>query len=425
MYPSIRTPEHPPGEVVGRRGLSRVGGNVIAIGMTSLVTDISSEMVNAILPLYLVFQLRMSPLAFGVFNGVYQGVAGVMRVTGGLISDRRHKYKEVAGAGYALSAACKLGLLAVGPAAAPATTVLVADRIGKGIRTSPRDALISLSAPAQRLAEAFGVHRAMDTVGALIGPIVAFVILDARPDDYDAVFVLSFLVGVVGLGVLICFVRNHRPDPTRLVAHLTPTLRNAGRLFGDPRFFRLVLAAGLLAAATIGDAFVYLTFQRQSSFTTKYFPLLYVGTAFAYLVLAIPLGRFADRVGRTRVFLGGYVALAGSYLVLLVPSPGALALIGVLGLLGAFYAATDGIVMAIASTVIPEELRTTGMAVLTTVTALAGFGASVVFGAWWTWHGPVASVQLFLVVLAGAIVSGWLLLRVQASHERTSSAVVR
>ena len=321
-----------------------------------------------------------------------------MRVAGGLISDRRHRYKEVAGAGYAVSAACKLGFLAVGQAAGPATAVLVVDRMGKGIRTSPRDTLISLSAPAQRLAEAFGVHRAMDTAGALIGPVVAFFVLDARPDDYDAVFVLSFLVGVVGLGVLDLLRaepparpgrarRPRRADAAERAVASSPT----------PASSDWCVAAGLLAATTIGDAFVYLTFQRQSDFTTKYFPLLYVGTAFAYLVLAIPLGRFADRVGRTRVFLGGYLALAGTYLMLLVPSPGGLALIGVLGLLGVFYAATDGIVMAIASTVIPEDLRTTGMAVLTTVTALAGFGASVLFGAWWTWHGPVASVQLFLV----------------------------
>lgn len=389
----------------------RVGHNVVAIGMTSLVTDVSSEMVNAIIPLYLVFHLRMSPLAFGVFNGVFQGVAGIMRITGGVISDRRRRYKEVAGAGYGLSALCKLGLLAVGQATVPATTVLIVDRVGKGIRTSPRDALISLSAPVHRLAEAFGVHRALDTVGALLGPVVAYFILDARPDDYDAVFVLSFLIGVLGIGVLVCFVRNRIPDSTTMRDRIHPSLGNATRLFADAGFRRLVIAGGLLAVATIGDAFVYLTFQRQSDFTTKYFPLLYVGTALVYLLLAVPFGRLADRVGRSRVFLGGYLALGGTYLLLLIPSPGAMALVGVLGLLGVFYAATDGILMAMAATVIPDELRTSGIAILTTVTAIAGFAASVLFGAWWTWHGPAASVELFFGLLVIAFIAGGLLLQ--------------
>ena len=419
VYPSIRSPEPdragpgPEGaDVVSERGRFRVGSNVIAIGMTSLVTDISSEMVNAILPLYLVFQLRMSPLAFGVFNGLYQGVAGVVRISGGIASDRRHRYKEVAGVGYGISLAAKLGLLAVGQAALPAAGILMIDRIGKGIRTSPRDALISLSAPVHRLAEAFGVHRTLDTTGALLGPVLAYLILTARPDDYDAVFVLSFLIGVVGLGVLVCFVGNRRPDLSTLHDRVRPSLRTAASLLADRAFRRLVVASAVLAAATIGDAFVYLTFQRQSDFTTQYFPLLYVGTAFAYLALAIPFGRIADRVGRSRVFLMGYLALGGAYLMLLVPSPGGAALIAVLGLLGVFYAATDGVLIAMVSVVVPDELRTSGIALLTTVTAVAGFVASVAFGAWWTWHGPVASVQLFLALLAAALIVGWLLLRV-------------
>ena len=194
MYPSIRTPpalttpgapvperKPPDGKPPERKGWFRVGPNVFFLGLTSLVTDISAEMVAAILPLYLIFQLGLTPLQFGVFNGAYQAALGLIALATAFAADRRRRYKEIAAFGYGLSDACKLGLLAVGTAPFPASLVLLVDRAGKGIRTSPRDALISLSVAPARLATAFGVHRAMDTAGALIGPLVAFLILDGAP----------------------------------------------------------------------------------------------------------------------------------------------------------------------------------------------------------------------------------------------------
>ncbi|MCA1841736.1 MAG: MFS transporter, partial [Actinobacteria bacterium] len=155
-----------PGRGHGRR---RVDRNVKLLGINSLLTDISSESVNAVLPLYLM-SIGFSPLAFGIFDGIYQGMSAVLRIFGGVIADRRRRHKEVAGAGYALSAACKLGLLA-STTKWPTTSVLFLDRVGKGVRTAPRDALISLSSETENLGASFGVHRAMDTVGAVLGPI--------------------------------------------------------------------------------------------------------------------------------------------------------------------------------------------------------------------------------------------------------------
>jgi MFS family permease len=375
-----------------------VGGNVVALGMTSLLTDVSSEMVNAILPVYLVFQLRFSPLQFGIFNGIYTGIAGIARIWGGLISDRRHKYKEVAGVGYGMSTLCKLGLIAAGTSAVPASGVLFVDRIGKGLRTAPRDALISLSVTTSRLGEAFGVHRTLDTAGALLGPIVAFWVLDAAPRAYDAVFVISFLFGVMGLGVLIFFVRNRtataEPRYRRHVA-----LRAALGLLREPRVRAVMVAAVLLALFTMGDAFVYLTFQHTTDFTTKFFPLLYVGTALIYLLLAVPIGRFADRVGRGRVFVGGQLFLVGAYALLLLQNPGPAALLAILALLGTYYAATDGVLMALASAILPEDLRTSGIALLTTAIAVSQLVASVLFGAMWGWIGPQQAVLVFAIGL--------------------------
>ncbi len=325
VYPSLRTPASEDTPTRLRRGWFRVGGNVIALGTTSLLTDISSEMVNAILPIYLVFHLRFTPLQFGIFNGIYAGIAGIARIWGALIADRRHRYKEVAGVGYVTSTLCKLGLIAAGTAAIPTSGILFLDRVGKGIRTAPRDALISLSVVSARLGEAFGVHRAMDTTGALIGPVVAFWILDTVPRAYDAVFVVSFLFGVLGIGVLVIFVRNRTPAAgPRYRPHVA--LRAALGLFREARVRAVLIAAVMLGLFTMGDAFVYLTFQHTTSFTTKFFPLLYVGTALIYLLLAVPMGRLADRIGRGRVFLGGQLFLVGAYALLLLQNPGPAAL---------------------------------------------------------------------------------------------------
>ena len=403
VYPSLRTPVAEDAPAPPRRGWLRVGSNVIGLGTTSLLTDISSEMVNAVLPIYLVFQLNFTPLQFGIFNGIYAGIAGIARIWGGLIADRRHRYKEVAGVGYATSTLCKLGLIAAGTAAVPTSGVLFLDRVGKGIRTAPRDALISLSVVKARLGEAFGVHRAMDTTGALIGPVVAFWILDTAPRAYDAVFVISFLFGVLGLGVLVFFVRNRTPAAgPRYRPHVA--LRAAFGLLREPRVRAVMVAAVMLGLFTMGDAFVYLTFQHTTDFTTKYFPLLYVGTALIYLLLAVPLGRLADRIGRGRVFLAGQLFLVVAYALLLLESPGPVALIAILVMLGTYYAATDGVLMALASAILPEDLRTSGIALLTTGVAIAQLVASIAFGAMWGWIGPHQAVLVFtigLVVVTG------------------------
>ena len=194
-----------------------VSSTVLFLGLTSLFTDVSSEMVSTILPMYLVLSLQLSPLQFGLVDGLYQGVAALVRVCGGFAADRWHRHREVAGVGYGLSAICKLGLLAVGGAWMAFAAVIVADRIGKGIRTAPRDAMISLSTPRSELATAFGVHRALDTAGAMLGPLVAFGLLAAVPGGFDVIFVTSFCVALVGLGVLVLFVQSPRPGAWQIL----------------------------------------------------------------------------------------------------------------------------------------------------------------------------------------------------------------
>src|SRR5262245_8714683 len=170
----------------GMRQRVRVSRNVLLLGLTSLLTDVSAEMVTTVLPIYLVFELGASPLAFGMIDGLYQGAGALTRLVSGVYADRWRRYKEIAGLGYGISAACKAGLLGIGTGSGGVAVIVLAARLGKGIRTAPRDALISLSSAKDKLGTAFGVHRAMDTAGAMVGPLVAFGVLFIAPRAFDA-----------------------------------------------------------------------------------------------------------------------------------------------------------------------------------------------------------------------------------------------
>ncbi|UQX04471.1 MFS transporter [Streptomyces sp. RerS4] len=359
-----------------------VPGTVLALGLVSMVTDISAEMVTAVLPLYLVAGLGMSPLAFGALDGLHHGATALLRLAGGRIADRTHRRKLVAGAGYAISAVCKGALLFVTTPWSVAA-VLAADRTGKGLRTAPRDALISLSCPPEDQGRAFGVHRALDTAGALLGPLAAFALLWVVVDGYDAVFTVSCGIALLGVLLLALFVRE---SPAPAVAR--PPLPPVRTLVRIPGLRRLCLIACTLGLFTVGDAFLYLLLQDRLALRAAYFPLLPVGTAAVFLLGALPVGRLADRLGRVRVFLGGHVLLCGACLLLLTPLPAAPLVAGVLLLHGLFYAATDGVLMAAAGPMLPRELRTTGLAVLQTAQALARLAGSLLFGAVWTLWGP-------------------------------------
>ena len=376
------------------------------LGWTSLWTDISSEMVSTILPLYLLFNLNVTPAVFGVVDGLYLGAAALVRIFGGVAADRTRRHKEVAVAGYALSAVARLGLLVVGNVWALVAGVVMVDRIGKGIRTAPRDAMISLSSREEDLGAAFGVHRALDTAGAMIGPMIGFGLLTLAPGAYDAVFVVSLCAALIGLGCLTLFVRNPPITPAGPAAEPSPSLGAAAHLARLPGVGRLLLVGTVLSLATVSDAFLYLTLQRRAGFAVQFFPLLYVATAMIFMLLAVPVGRLADRLGRAQVFLGGYALLLVLYASLLVPWTGMLQVQLDLVLLGAYYAATGGELMALAGAVLPAELRASGMALLTTGTSLARLAGSMLFGLVWTWQGVGVAVTLSTAGLAGAMLVG-------------------
>jgi MFS family permease len=375
--------------------------NVVLLGLVSMLTDVSSEMVATILPLDLVFSLGASPLVLGAIDGLYRGAVAIVQVASGLVSDRWQRHKEVAAVGYGLSAVCKVGLVAVGSSIGAIGALIAVDRVGKGLRTAPRDALISLSSTKAGLATSFGVHRAMDSAGAMLGPLVAFGILLAAPARFDAVFVVSTLFAFLGLAVLVLAVQGR---PERAPRARATALRGIARdVLRDRRFRILLLAAGGLALASASDAMIYVGLQRRTGFDPTVFPLLYVITAVVFMALAIPVGRLADRVGRVPVMLAGHALLLLVY-GLLLSSVGTLAVFGSLVALGAYYAATEGVTTALAGAILPERSQASGIGVLVTIISLGQLGSSLAFGALWLAIGLTNAVTIFAVALLIALV---------------------
>lgn len=409
----------------GRRPAA-VPATVLALGAVSLITDVSSEMVTAVLPLYVVAGLGLSPLGFGLLDGINNGVGALVRLAGGHLADRGgHRHKLVAGLGYGLSALCKPFLL-LAHTLPVLSAVLAVDRTGKGLRTAPRDAMISLATEPAHRGRAFGVHRAMDTTGALLGPLAAFAVLRATVDGYDAVFAVSACVATLGVLVLVLFVPRHLDAPMGAVRPSRapdavrpprppepprpPALRDAVGLLRRPELRRLTVCAALLGLTTVSDSFLYLLLQREGDLPAHLFPLLPLGTAAFFLLLAVPLGALADRVSRRRLFLAGHGVLLLGYGLVLSPWHGVPAVVAVLVLHGTFYAATDGVLAAATAAVVPARQQGAGQALVGTGQALARFVCSLAFGAAWSlWGGRTALAVTAAGLAVSAVVAAFVL----------------
>jgi MFS family permease len=383
------------------------------LGATSLLTDLSTDLVSSVLPMYLILHLHLSPFEYGAVDGLYQGgAAAVLGLSAGLLADRTRRHKEIAAAGYATSALCKLAMLGVGNAFVGIAAATGVDRVAKGVRTAPRDALISLHAAPASLTDAFAVHRTLDACGALLGPLLAFALLAYQPGGYATVFAASFAFGLLGVAALWLFVDAPASGDARVAPAAQPSLRRAGDLLARPGFRAVAGAAALLALATVSDGFLYLLLERRGSASAGFFPLLYVGTAAGSMLLAIPIGRLAARRGRRNVLLGGFAARLAVYVLVVSPLPPSAAIASAsVALLGLSLAATDGVLMAIASSTIPPDLRASGLALLNTGMGLAKMTASLGFG--WLWHagGATIAVSIFGAGLFAAIATSALLLR--------------
>ncbi|MBN9327104.1 MAG: MFS transporter [Cellulomonas sp.] len=422
----------------------RVSSVVVALGFVSLLTDISSEAVSAVLPLFITGALGMSTLTYGFVDGLMQGATALVRVVGGWASDRGDHPKWVAFLGYGVSALTRAGLLLASGFLA-ITALVAVDRVGKGMRTAPRDAMIAASSDPRTLGRSFGVHRTFDTVGAALGPLAAFVVLWAIPNGYRTVFVISFGCAVLGLAVLGLMVPDLRPRRAAwLERHRVREERGlpkckgctcdltalapggkqsfSWRFLTEPGVRRLMGVAGLLALLTVGDGFVYLSLQTRDGFASKWFPLLYVGTNAAYMCLATPMGRLADRIGRAKVFVASHVALLGAYLCAAVVGGGTASTVATLALLGLFYAGTDGVLSALAGRLAGPAVRGSAIGTAQGVVAGSRMCASWLFGLAWFTLGRSPAMLLVAGLLAVAVPVAWRTLRPLDARLRTQAA---
>lgn len=395
----------------------RLSPVILWLGLVSMVTDVSSESVTAILPLYVTGFLGLSTIAFGFIDGINQGASAIVRIAAGWAADRSGHPKRIALAGYGLSMLARIGFLFAGGFWAVAA-IVTGDRIGKGIRTAPRDALITVSAQPEHLARSFGVHRMLDNIGAAAGPMIAFLVLLMIPNGFSTVFVVSLAFAIIGVAVLGLVVPDLRADGLRGIKATSgaepaaDSRKQRPRLFAfswsqlrEPGLGKLLISAGLLGLLTIGDGFIYLVLQDRDSFAVQWFPLLFVGTNIVFLAFAIPLGRLADRVGRVPVFVGGHIGLLACYFLAAAPFGGLWSTVGCLILLGGFYAATDGVLAALASQLTPPGKLATGIASAQTVVALSRMTASAGFGVLWYAVGASTAMVAAGALLACAVVA--------------------
>ncbi|KJK52096.1 MFS transporter [Lentzea aerocolonigenes] len=381
----------------GRSG--KIPATVIGLGVVSLITDLSAEMVTAVLPLYLVYGLGVGYLQLGAIDGLYTGATALLRLAGGHLADRLRRPKAVALFGYGLSALTKLGFPLVGASVAGMGLVIGVDRAGKGIRTGPRDAMITLATPSDALGRAFGVHRALDTAGALLGPLMAFGLLSLLVMDYTSVFAVSFCFAVIAVVVLALFVRQ----PAGVAVRRPGLSWNVVR---DREVRRVVLIVALLGACTVGDMFLFVGVQKTSGLPAGVLPLLPLVTALTFMVAAAPVGKLADRLGRWKVFLVGHVVLFLAYVLVAVSWGGWFPASLVLLAHGVFYACTDGVLMAYVGPLVPEPVRATGLAFVQTGQALARAAGAVLFGVAATGMSSGPAFGVFAAVLAVAVMVG-------------------
>jgi len=371
------------------------------LGLVSFFADVSSEMLYPLIPIFLTAVLGAPVAIVGIIEGAAEATASLLRTVSGRLSDLSGRRRPYVLAGYTLSALAKpLLALAVGWPLVLVTRVI--DRFGKGIRSSPRDALLADSVDAQYRGRAFGWHRAMDTAGAIIGPLLALGLLMLLHHQLRLIFLLAFIPGIIG-AALVLFVREQRhPVPVTV-----PRLRFRAL---PPAFRGYLLAWGVFAIANSSDVFLILC-AKQLGFSTTLVVMLYTFYNVIYALASPYLGHLSDVLGRRRVLVGGLLVFALVYVGFAVV-PEAIWLWPLFAIYGLYIAATDGVGKAYAVDLVPSGIRASAIGLLGTLTGIATLIASSVAGLLWQVVAPWAA---FAYGALGALLGSLLLWRLPAT----------
>ncbi|MFA5941845.1 MAG: MFS transporter [Sinimarinibacterium sp.] len=374
--------------LAARRGIPK---GVWALGFVSLFMDISSEMIHALLPAFLVTVVGASALTVGLIEGIAEATASIVKVFSGAISDALNRRKLLAVIGYGLSALTK-PLFPLATSALPIFGARFIDRIGKGIRGAPRDALVADLTPPEVRGAAFGLRQSLDTVGAFCGPLLAILLMSASGDDFRFVFWVAVIPALIAVVVLVFAVKEPQraaPSRPRSPIHLDE-LRRLG-----PAYWRLVIVASLLTLARFSEAFLLLRVQ-ELGLALALLPLALVIMNLVYSASAYPVGVLADR-SNPRVLLGlGFCVLIVADLVLAAAQTWAVALLGV-ALWGLHMGMTQGLFATLVAEIAPADRRGTAFGLFHLGNGLALLAASVIAGALWQQFGGPATF------IAGAI----------------------
>jgi MFS family permease len=376
--------------------------NIFFLGLTSLFNDFSSEMVFSIFPAFFTLVLKAGAQSLGLVDGIAEAASNFFKIYSGNISDRYQKRKPLIVAGYALSVLTR-PCYVLFPSVAGALGLRFFDRVGKGLRDSPRDAIISLSADQALLGTSFGFHRAMDTVGAILGPLAAYLLLRFFPLRFDLVFATAFIVGILAVFTLY-FVS----DVTVKVAANRLSLSASFRAL--PARFKIFLLSVFFLSTGSLPVLVLLLKTSTLNLTIADIPLFYMIYNVAYAVFSIPAGRMSDRVSAWTVIPVGYVTLLIAYLALDL-ADAAWTLGASFFLLGLFPALTDGVQRSLASQMTGEEIRGVALGSLNAATGFAALFAGAGGGYLWQASGPGVT----FLVASSLVVFGLILLSLSKS----------
>lgn len=354
--------------------------NVFVLGVVSLFMDISSEMIYPLIPIFLSEVLHASKTSIGFIEGVAESTASLLKVVSGWLSDRLGRRKALILWGYGISVFSR-PLLATAPSWIQVLIYRFADRMGKGVRTAPRDAIIADSSPRSVLGRSFGFHRSMDTVGAVIGPIVAFALLSLFAQDMRLVFWVSMVPGAFALFTIILFVEETRRKPAELRTGVV--LRRL-----DRRFKRFLIVAVVFTLGKTSEAFLILRAQ-EIGMSVKHIPLLYLTFNMVTALLSTPAGMMADSFGMRKTILASYFLFALIFLGFAHAT--ATAHVWLLFIaFGLFVAINEGVQRAYVATVIQPEVKATGYGIYHTFVGLAALPSSTIGGALWQSYGSRA-----------------------------------
>ncbi|PWC40699.1 MFS transporter [Azospirillum sp. TSO22-1] len=359
---------------------------VWALGLVSLLMDLSSEMIHSLLPVFLVSVLGASALSVGIIEGIAEATSSIVKLFSGTLSDRIGRRKPLALLGYGMAAVTK----PLFPLASSVSMVLAArfvDRVGKGIRGAPRDALVADLTPPEQRGAAYGLRQALDTVGAVLGPLAAMALMALSSDDVRLVFWVAALPAVLCVAVLALGVREPPGIPKARALH--PIWTRAGLAGLGRPFWALVAVAVVMTLARFSEAFLVLRAQ-DAGLALALVPAVMVAMNVTYTLTAYPVGALSDRIGRHGLLLAGFAVLILSDAALALADGPLLVLLGA-ALWGVHMGMTQGLLSALVADGAPADRRGTAFGVFNLVTGVALLAASVLAGALWSAIGPAAT----------------------------------